>query len=676
MRQTATRIVAPHGHQSDLTQHTLEILETSDHAYLEAPPASGKTLTLAMIADSLPHETAYYLAHTVDLVAQAGREIRGYQRQGLISKKTSWRFMTRAAYNNYVKRGHFDDHPPHAAFVDECHMGGVISPQPKVQFPAIVDTSDKVVWISATPWDIDEEVMGPREGATAQLPFDEAFRLGILNDTDVVRVDCSLDLHVRLADNRRALHRAEQNDYHVTGEDAGDQHAQLSQITRQIADRGLRVADVPTLVHMRHQLMAELYLSLHKGEKAIFWLPTKQHARDCSKYLNELTGDPNYAAHILGETRGSIQDQETQRHLDDWMDPKGTTKVVCVVYRLREGFDYPPLALGFDCAWNPYNHRSAVQKIGRLTRKAKAKKVGRYYYAVDAVTIAGAQSRRFDRSFMRRLGKSWAERDFAIINDAFEDMESILAAVGAKDRNVVLPLLDTVQLGSRNVRMARSGLFDVLSAKGTKKKRPVAFEQLMESAASSALEKLVSDIERGRKPIPALNTRGEGNMIRRAVSPQSRTYKPAIRERLISCGALSPRDAHKENAKARLERLVSELEKGPSRLKTGSPDQRFLFKYYNPSNKTFRPDIRDRLLACGAIVSKDEIQIMVASRLEAVAAEEALRPNEQTRKIADDLATRFGRKPSSILNEVRKARAQRLKADELSSQNPDMDSNR
>lgn len=108
----------------------------SDHAYHEAPPASGKTLALVMVADGLPHDTAYYPAHTVDLVDQARRKICGYQSASIVGDDTIWRFMTRAACNNMVRREAFKDAPAHVAFVDECHMGGVASRQPKVSSPA------------------------------------------------------------------------------------------------------------------------------------------------------------------------------------------------------------------------------------------------------------------------------------------------------------------------------------------------------------------------------------------------------------------------------------------------------------------------------------------------------------------------------------------------------------
>ena len=69
---------------------------------------------------------------------------------------------------------------------------------------------------------------------------------------------------------------------------AGEQtFSDLDKHVKDILDRGLRTRDVPLLVAYRYRLMADLYAHTHRGEKAIFWLPTKQHARQCADYLNQ-----------------------------------------------------------------------------------------------------------------------------------------------------------------------------------------------------------------------------------------------------------------------------------------------------------------------------------------------------------------------------------------------------
>lgn len=622
-------------HQRELAQDALGILVQSDHAYLEAPPASGKTLVVAMIAEGLTHADAYYLAHTIDLVDQAKREMALYRKLGLVGREVRWHFMTRASYANMARRGEITRDAPHVAFVDECHIGGNARQsrqRPKVQFPAIVATSDKVVWISATPWELDEGIMGARENNSSQLPFDEAFRRGALNDTDVVRVDCSLDLRVRLADDARRLHRAERDEYHVVGETADDQHRSLDDIMHGIAQRGLRVADVPALVHHRHRLMADLYHRRHDGEKAIFWLPSRQHARDCAAYIDEITGRPGCAAAILGETKGSEADIETSARLADWLNG-GATKAVCVVYRLREGFDDPEAALGFDCSWNPYNHRNAVQKIGRLTRKAPGKGVGRYYYAVDAVTIAGAGSRSFSRRFLRNLGRAYAQADIRLGSDAFDDMTGILDAVGATGRQQSLPLIEHIALLGHRVRMASTPLFDVLKSRGTAIRIPMGFEELMERSVSAALEKLVRDIEMGRKAAPDMNARGEGNMLRRVATPSSSTYNPAIRDRLIAAGALKPVPS-REEVDRRLDEVVSAIEAGTLVMRNKDETHRFLWKYISPVNNSFRPEIRARLIACGAYRENALRGRRKSPVYDAVEAKDALHPDATQTEIA------------------------------------------
>lgn len=596
---TSSKTISIKDHQLELAEDVLRILGDSDHAYLEAPPASGKTLVMAMICEDLDNGIAYYLAHTLDLVMQAEREIGLYRRQGLIQREVDWRFMTRAAYLSLARSGKFQGSEPHVAFVDECHIGGIAGQRPKVQFPSIVETSDKVVWISATPWDLDESMMGDRAGRTSQLGFDEAFDLGLLNDTDVVRVDCSLDMQIRRTTNGRSLHRAEKDEYVVSGDSADEQHGELDRIVRKIAQRGLRTSDVPTLVHHRHRLMADLYAEQHAGRKAIFWLPSRQHARDCAEYIDASSGVPGTAASILGETKGSLEDAETAAALADWMDPEGRTKVVCVVYRLREGFDHPEAALGFDCSWNPYNHRSAVQKIGRLTRKTEGKPVSLYYYAVDAVTIAGARSREFSNAFMNRLGYHYTRDDVSFMADAFDDMSCVFSAVGETNRWRVLPLLDRLKAGERRLRSTRTPLFDVMSAGGSRTAAPIGFAELMRKASSLAVERLVSEIERGRRPMPGLNSQGEGNMLRRVVSPGSKTFSPRIRERLLRSGHLKARPEKKDTDEV-IEGILLSIEAGLTTMRVKDETYRFLWKYVSPVASTYRPEVRRRLIACGA----------------------------------------------------------------------------
>lgn len=666
-----TKTIVTRDHQRDLVEGAVAILKRSDHAYVEAPPAAGKTLVLALIANELDYGRAYYLAHTVELVNQARREISLYRRQGLIRDDIVWRFMTRAAYNNLVKRASPElEGASHAAFVDECHIGGVARRgAAKKQFPAVIATSAKVVWISATPWALDEAMMGAREDNTSALSYEEAFDRDLLNDTDLVRVDCSLDIRGRLdpsVTSARHLHRSEGAEYVVAADTAEDQHRALDDIVREALGRGLRTSDVPALVRYRWELMTKLYRRRHDGEKAIFWLPSKQHARDCAAHMNALHRRDDFAEAVLGEHAGTAEAEADDKAVADWMDPQGRTKVVCVVYRLREGFDHPELAHGFDCSWNPYNYRNSVQKIGRLTRKAPDKPRGRYYYAVDAVTIAGARSRNFSRRFLESLGRAHNDADLLMTADAFDDARSMIAAMGMDfARHEAIPRIDDVDVGGRHVRMAITPVFGVLSANRVKVARPLSFEELLTESSMSAVEKLVRDVERGRKAMPSISQRGEGNMLRRAITPSNSGYRADLRQRLIDCGAFTPKEARWTDVRKRVDDTTAAIEAGTLPLVAGSETYRFMFKYFNPTNGTYRPDVRARLLACGAIVGRGNGPLGNVDRPDLYNEArrlEDLHPEERPATVAGLISTGGDLHRSTLRGYVERARDERLAA--------------
>ncbi len=101
--------IVPRAHQDELVDGVVKILDESDHAYVEAPPAIGKTLVAALVADRLGHDRAYYITHTVDLVESLGvskAEVEGDGRQlGIIDlglHRGSRRPIGKAIAGNHV----------------------------------------------------------------------------------------------------------------------------------------------------------------------------------------------------------------------------------------------------------------------------------------------------------------------------------------------------------------------------------------------------------------------------------------------------------------------------------------------------------------------------------------------------------------------------------------------
>ncbi|MGE4483006.1 DEAD/DEAH box helicase [Acidocella sp.] len=597
-------------YQERLARQLLHILKDGTHAYLEAPTGTGKTLVIALVAEKAGLKDVIYAVHERDLVEQTSREIEAFQNAGLISDKIRWQFMTWQRYASIAtRRPEMFPEKGHLAIVDECHIGGVKQRLliPKKAFPAIKQHARKVLWVSATPWELDEAIMGVRKGHTAFYSYEEAYESDLLNRTDLIRVDCSLNLQFKFhADEFRArdFYNSETKKFTVKGMSADATFEQLSDHVKELADRGLRTTDVPALVAFRWRLMAQLYAQQHESEKAIFWLPTKAHARDCAAYINKIMKTAGYAAPILGEPPNTQGAAEAAEALADWRRPAGDVKVACVVYRLREGFDYPALAIGFDCAWNPYNYRSTVQKVGRLIRRAIGKPTSKFYYAVDAVSIAAA-NRRFAAAFLGRLGDTYRPEALALSADSLADAAALNEALMGKAAvKASPPNITEYRLRGAPVLAARIPLFDILNAKGMSLGPQVSLQDMFKSKTSEQIEAIVDDIIGGKRPWPGLDgSSAESAEIRHFLTPSHSSFRPDLRQKLLDAGIFVHKNDRRAIATRKIEALLQEIEAGRLTLSYRSLEYKFLFKYFNPTNKTFRPEVRERLIQCGALLS-------------------------------------------------------------------------
>lgn len=615
-----------HEYQERLADEAAQILARSDHAYLEAPTGTGKTLIVAHTAQKIGLTNVIYIANSLDLLSQAKAEISALIYGGEISTKINWEFMTWLRYSSIARRSpELFPQEGHLAVVDECHIGGVKDTfVPKTAFPAIRAHSTKVLWVSATPWELDEDVMGERAENTAYYSFEQAYLDGRLNPTEVIRVDCSLNLTVQVSDeveNIKDLYRAEGAPLSVSGISADATFDQLSAYVRDLANRELRTTDVPALVEFRWRLMAELYLKKHMGQKCIFWLPSKAHARACADYLRTASNDSSFAAAILGETRGSTEREKADAALANWRNPVGTIKVACVVYRLREGFNYPHLAVGFDCSWNPYNYRNTIQKIGRLLRPASGKPPSSYYYAVDAVSIAAA-SRRFSDVFFNKLSGVYKPEDLTISARAMADIINLRSTItGVEESITKVPIVKTNLLRGQLVTEAGSPLFDVIGADGVALGERYTLKELFELGGADRAELLVSDILSGKTPCPGISERSpESLLLRRYLTPSYVGFRKDWYEKLVEAGYLVPNSARKAAATARVELHVKEIIAGtrpwPS-LVGKTPESKSLRSYLTPSHPSFRKDLYDQLIAAKILIPPTLKKIQAEERIEA-----------------------------------------------------------
>lgn len=586
--------------QFRLADEVCTILTRSDHAYLEAPTGSGKSLTIGLIADQSDFTRAIYTAPTVDLVRQAANEINAFMDAGLISSDVKWQFMTWQKYASTDRRNADLLAHEHLLFADECHLGGSkTTGAEKLGFAALKKHASKIVWTSATPWNLDEELLGSREDHTAYLSYDEAFRRGLLNNTQLVRVDCSLNLKIRVRDGiagARQLHRYEREEVDIDAFTADDTYEVLNSLAHDHEDRALRPTDVPHLVSYRYHLMADIYADQHIGRKAIFWLPSKRHARDCAQYLSELIGREDAAVAILGEPGTTAEGQFMNDALKRWVDPHGDVDVACVVFRLREGFDYPNLALGFDCAWNPFNYRNAVQKIGRLIRKATGKPISTYYYAVDAISIAAARNRQFQHRFLARLQASYSVNDVSFNANTLADTMEIRTALQQKgSQSAFLPESWRFTNSNRSAALSKTPLFDVLDGGGTNEWKEINLQDMFQPAGVEWAERLVEDILNSLCDMPAQYS-AERQRLEKFTRPSQESFREDLRDRLVEAGHLRPTGTAERWA----HRLVDEIIEGTCEMPARrSAERNRLDNYINPSSSTFRPQLRERLVEAG-----------------------------------------------------------------------------
>lgn len=596
-------------YQINLVDNLEEILARSDYAYLEAPTGTGKTVVMAMLARSLGIGEVYYLAHTIDLLKQARASLAELVEEGLADPAQRWHFLTWRKYVSSCIKGLIDKDTPHIALVDECHMGGAFqsATQQKRCFPVIRSMAHKTVWISATPWMLNESTMGQRQNHTAFYGYQSAFDSGHLNSVDLVRVDCSLKLELKLSDEYRDLTRAFQHEKSniVIDEDCADStFEKLTRRVQELAGRGLRPRDVPALVEHRYRLMANLYQANHSGSKAIFWLPSKAHARARAQYINTIFGTPDYATAILGESRAGQGADEIDPQLQAWRDPHGSTKIACVVYRLREGFDYPELHLGFDCAWNPYNYRNAIQKIGRLIRKADRKPGSTYYYAVDALSVAVSRSRQYYRSFLDPMREVYAAEDELTFSlDTLADVAMLKTNISPDGQfSTTVPKRTAIRLAGIDIPAERVPLFDVEFAAGSIQHSRIELSSFSKGNSTLQAEALVEDIIQGRAKLRQYGDLSQvEERLKNLLSPSFPGHRPDLRARLIASGHLQPRAARIEATRAKLEGLLCGIESGEVRWNSRHPDWKWLEKYSNPTCNCFRPEVRERLIKCGAL---------------------------------------------------------------------------
>ena len=620
--------LTPRSDQLELKDALLAILDNGNHAYLESPTGTGKTLTIALTGEARPDYSKIFLAHSIDIVQQARSDFELFHQMGLVDDLSVWRFATWHLFRNAITNNSVSDWAcngrPIIAFVDECHIGGSdTGGDTNVSFPMIRSAAEKTVWVSATPWDLDENALGLREGHTARMSLEAAYKTDLLNPVDLVRVDCGLQLRIAVKElelsEGKSLHRLAGRVFEIDTNTADEVFENLNDELEVAIQRKLRPTDVRLIMQHRIRLMADLYLKLHNGDQAIFWVPNQQVAKDCADYITAGLKNGQRAEPIITEPDKSSADAEYATAAKQSFDANGEVRVLCVVYRLREGFNCKALHLGFDCSWNPRNVRSTIQKLGRLIRKADGKPASKYYYAVDVKTVAGASNRDLNEVFVSDLAGQLAldEVSARFVAEGLVENISVSAAV-SNTHTLAKQNVESAayEVGDREVRTVTTALFNFTEAEGYREAVPTTLGDILlpTETIEGALERIIRAIELTGIS-PRWHTRDRG-VLNRYIQPKGDRYSLNVVDRLKAAG-WSQRQQRDLGPADSIEEIILKLEAGEEPPAHHTPNRNRLNRYINQSSPHYDPTIVNRLSQAGVTLATPQ-KVLTTAEIDAV----------------------------------------------------------
>jgi superfamily II DNA or RNA helicase len=377
------RRTKPHQWQKAAVASLDSILESSDHAYLQAPTGVGKTFAILMHGEqsAIPGYRVIIIG-TSQITNQhrktftnAGFRQKSDSAFDYVSSKTgqqwlitTWQSIARSPekFRRRSKCG--------ILYFDECHLGG--SSAANVSYGRIVETLKprKRVMVSATTNVVSEKLLGIRDGHSYVYTLSEAYQDDLLNPVDIVEVQTGLTAEIKRIE--AGLGESMENIEELTDTSLAGLAVKLK--AKKVAAPDEIAEAARKIIEYRHHAMIDLYLANHKGQSAIFWSPNIDAAKRAAEHFASRTK-------ICGETVHSKLGSEAEDRITLFRNEG--IKVVFAVAMLQEGFDMPELALSFDCRFHRQINKNRIarmlQRIGRLTRKAKGKPRSRYYVAPD-----------------------------------------------------------------------------------------------------------------------------------------------------------------------------------------------------------------------------------------------------------------------------------------------------
>jgi superfamily II DNA or RNA helicase/uncharacterized protein YecE (DUF72 family) len=373
--------------QKAALQDTHEVLGRSDHLYVSAPTASGKSRYMFEAGESLdvPGERVIVVGMK-QIVAQHRESFIEFGCTPVEESDECETFLTPRGHLVTITtwQGLNKKDPRHIAILmfDECHIGG--SGDDATTIPSIFEkfTPTKRIYISATTQTANENLLGKKAGHLYRYSYAEAYEDGVLHPVDLVEVHTGINAQiVKNIEDDTGKNMSDIEELTSNG---------LDELSRDLEGKsvayGRNAAEIAEMLRnvmwQRHKEMIELYLHRHPGEQAIFFSPNIEAAERAKEVFNSRARRKGVGVHAhVCHSRVDDPDAVIRRFRS------GEIKVVFVVGMLQEGFNHSDLWLAFDCRfhrdWNGGRIARLVQRLGRVMRRGKSKPKSLYYYARD-----------------------------------------------------------------------------------------------------------------------------------------------------------------------------------------------------------------------------------------------------------------------------------------------------
>ena len=502
----------------------------SYHAYAQAPTGVGKTYMMALYGEDFVQGDGVRLiiVGRKDLVSQHQRALKELYKEGKLQDLSRWMVITWQAATRIAKNGEY--HPlfskacnPDILFFDECHLGGSSSKAKSI--PIIKFGLKPSLWlnVSATTWDVNEGILGKREGFLSSLSYEEAYKEGYLNPVVLNRVDVGMEMTLKA----KKIEEMTGIPFYKLAEKTPEEVA--SELKRIGRKEGVSITarDVEDVVYFRIRTLIELYAEYHIGEKAIFWTPNTHYVEYARTYFDKVMVRKKGKG-VWSHAFYSKNDYADNAKVRDDFVNNDTKRVMFVCHMLTEGFDFPELSLLFDASFNPSNIRRMLQKIGRALRIIYGwnvgygwkKPVSQFYYAVDVRHMLSHSGRQLlIRDDFQTPGslQGLSDSDIRFGTEAIADRMALIQSVDGEGKEEDFSVTDApvtvesvgvedVDGEEKQVRVARIPFFEVEDVSGKENRGRMAFRDVFRFNYDSSdkkarlLEYAKEGVQRGELP--------------------------------------------------------------------------------------------------------------------------------------------------------------------------------